>query len=386
MNEDKTRTSNVIRHLYVHFPFCARICPYCAFYKTRGNATEVARFCEALARELEHQGTAPPSKSPRRSRERRFSLIPSTIYFGGGTPTALTTSQLEFIVSAFHERLDLSELKEWTIEANPGSVSARKAAALNESGINRISLGVQSWDNQLLHLLGREHDAAQAEESFRIFRGAEFSNISIDLMFALPGQTERQWRDSLQKTIALEPEHISTYCLTYEEDTEFLARFERGEFSVNDENEARFLELAMTTLERAGYEHYEISNYSRPGFRSEHNRAYWRGADYIGIGPSAFSTRGFARWQNVANHNEYARRLFANESPIASVEKLTPAMKRTEHVALGLRTSEGIVVDTIDQNQAEELISDGLLSRQAKRFALTRAGKLVADSVAAEIL
>jgi oxygen-independent coproporphyrinogen-3 oxidase len=396
MSEDKTHTSNVIRHLYVHFPFCARICPYCAFYKTRGNATEVARFCEALARELEHQGTAPSlravgstepeAKSPRRSGERRFSLIPSTIYFGGGTPTALTTSQLEFIVSAFHQRLDLSELREWSIEANPGSVSVGKADLLKKLGINRISLGVQSWDNELLHLLGREHDAAQAEESFRIFRGAGFSNISIDLMFALPGQTERQWRDSLQKTIALEPEHISTYCLTYEEDTEFLARFERGEFSVNDENEARFLELAMTTLERAGYEHYEISNYSRPGFRSKHNRAYWRGADYIGIGPSAFSTRGFERWQNVANHNEYARRLFANESPIASVEKLTPAMKRTERVALGLRTSEGIVVDTIDQNQAKELISNGLLSRQAKRFALTRAGKLLADSVAEELL
>src|SRR4029077_10648517 len=136
----------------------------------------------------------------------------------------------------------------------------RKADLLKKLGVNRISLGVQSWDNELLHLLGREHDAAQAEESFRIFRGTGFSNISIDLMFALPGQTERQWRDSLQKTIALEPEHISTYCLTYEEDTECLTRFARGEFYVNDETEARFLELAMTTLERAGYEHYEISN------------------------------------------------------------------------------------------------------------------------------
>ncbi len=142
----------------------------------------------------------------------------------------------------------------------------------------------------------------------------------------------------------------------------------------------------MTTLEKAGYEHYEISNYARPGFRSEHNRAYWCGADYIGIGPSAFSTRGLERWQNVADHNEYARRLFANQSPVASIEKLTPAMKRTEHVALRLRTSEGIAVDTIDQKQAEELISNGLLTRQANRFALTRAGKLLADSVAEELL
>src|SRR5207237_7472906 len=143
---------------------------------------------------------------------------------------------------------------------------------------------LQTWDNQLLKLLGREHDAAQAEESFHIFRGAGFSNISVDLMFALPGQTERQWRDSLEKTIALQPEHISTYCLTYEEDTEFVARFQRGEFAVNDETEARFLELALTMLEAAGYVQYEISNYARPGFRSEHNRAYWFCDDFIDIG------------------------------------------------------------------------------------------------------
>ena len=373
MNENDTHPSNVIRHLYVHFPFCARICPYCAFYKTRGNATEVARFCEALVSEA-------------RRVAKKFPLTVETIFFGGGTPTALSTVQLKNLLERFREIFDLSALREWSIEANPGSVSVKKAVTLRESGINRISLGVQTWDNQLLKLLGREHDAAQAEESFHIFRSAGFSNISVDLMFALPGQRERQWRDSLQKTIALQPEHISTYCLTYEEDTEFLARFQQGEFAVNDETETRFLELAMTTLETAGYEQYEISNYARRGFRSEHNRAYWRSADYIGIGPSAFSTHGLERWQNVANHNEYARRLFANKSPVASIEKLTPAMKRTEHIALGLRTREGIGVHTIGQNQAERLISDGLLSRQANRFALTRAGKLLADSVAEELL
>jgi oxygen-independent coproporphyrinogen-3 oxidase len=373
MSEDKTHISNVIRHLYVHFPFCARICPYCAFYKTRGNATEIARFCEALVCDAGRVA-------------KKFPLTLETIFFGGGTPTVLNTAQLKHLLERFHEIFGLGALREWSIEANPGSVSVRKADLLKKLGVNRISLGVQSWDNELLHLLGREHDAAQAEESFRIFRGAGCSNISVDLMFALPGQTERQWRDSLQKTIELEPEHISTYCLTYEEDTEFLARFQRGEFSAHDETEARFLELAMTTFERAGYEHYEISNYARPGFRSEHNRAYWRGADYIGIGPSAFSTHGFERWQNVADHNEYARRLLANESPVALIEKLTPAMKRTEHIALGLRTREGIVADTLDQNQAEQLVSNGLLSRQANRFALTRAGKLLADSVAEELL
>jgi len=373
MNENETHTSNVIRHLYVHFPFCARICPYCAFYKTRGSATEVACFCEALVSEAKRV-------------EKKFPLALETIFFGGGTPTALSTVQLKNLLELFHEIFDLTALREWSIEANPGSVSVKKAGALRKSGINRISLGVQTWDNQLLKLLGREHDAAQAEESFHIFRSAGFSNISVDLMFALPGQTERQWRDSLEKTIALQPEHISTYCLTYEEDTEFFARFQRGEFAVNDETEARFLELAMTMLEAAGYEQYEISNYARRGFLSEHNRAYWRGADYIGIGPSAFSTRGLERWQNVADHNEYARRLFANESPVASIEKLTSAMKRTEHIALGLRTREGIVADTIEQNQAEELIRNGLLARNESRVFLTRAGRLVADSVAVEVL
>jgi oxygen-independent coproporphyrinogen-3 oxidase len=370
MNKAEAQQSNAVRHLYVHFPFCARICPYCAFYKTRGNAAEVRRFCEALLCEL--QGTA--------------ALLPSTIYFGGGTPTALKTSQLEVILSAFHQRLDLSELREWTIEANPGSISARKAALLRKFGANRISLGVQSWDNILLNLLGREHNAAQAEESFRIFRDAGFSNISIDLMFALPGQTEAQWDDSLQKTTALEPEHISTYCLTYEEDTEFLARFERGEFSADEERDARFLEMAMTTLERAGYEQYEISNYARPGFRSEHNQAYWRGADYVGLGPSAFSTRSFERWQNVADHREYARRLFANESPVGSVERLTSEMKRTERIALGLRTVEGITADTISINRIHALSRAGLLRHGPDRVVLTSAGKLLADSIAEELL
>jgi putative oxygen-independent coproporphyrinogen III oxidase len=370
MGKKEADRSDDVRHLYVHFPFCARICPYCAFYKTRGNAAEVGRFCQALVREL--QGTAPFS--------------PSTIYFGGGTPTALKTSQLEVILSAFHQQLDLSGLREWTIEANPGSVSARKAALLRKFGVNRISLGVQSWDNNLLNLLGREHNAPQAEESFRIFRDAGFSNISLDLMFALPEQTERQWRDSLQKTITLDPEHISTYCLTYEEDTEFLARFEGGEFSVDEGREAGFLEMAMTTLERAGYEHYEISNYARPGFRSEHNQAYWRGADYVGLGPSAFSTRGFQRWQNVADHHEYARRLFANESPVASLERLTPEMKRMERIALGLRTREGIVADIISLNRTPALSRAGLLQHNTNRVSLTRSGKLVADSIAEELL
>src|SRR5438046_9141927 len=280
------RTSEAVRHLYVHIPFCARICPYCAVYKERADSSQTQRFCEALLRESETVSG-------------QFPLKIETIFFGGGTPTALTTAQLEFLLGGIRDRLDLARLVEWTVEANRGSVSPRKAALLREMGVSRISLGVQSWDDELLKLLGREHNAAQAEASFQILRDAGFDNVSIDLMFGLPGQTLEQWKADLEKTIALRPDHISTYCLTYEEDTEFFLRHSRGEFREDPESEAEFLETAMRTLERAGYEHYEISNYARPGFASAHNRGYWAGDDYLGIGPSAFSTGGLRRSQNA---------------------------------------------------------------------------------------
>src|SRR5438552_12158862 len=252
----------MIRHIYVHIPFCARICPYCAFYKDLLDRSQTRRFCEAILQELagrDHSSVAT-------ARARR--LFPFTIYFGGGTPTALNIAQLEMLLRGFRERLDLSQLIEWTIEANPGSVSARKAAVLKKFGVNRISLGVQSWDEELLKLLGREHNARQAAESFRILRGAGFMNINVDLMFGLPGQTADQWRETLEKTIALEPEHISTYCLTYEEDTEFFLRHAQGESRQDEDTDAEFFEMTMAILEDAGYEHYEISNYARSGFES----------------------------------------------------------------------------------------------------------------------
>src|SRR5436853_5012160 len=340
-----------IRHIYVHIPFCARICPYCAFYKELLDRSQTPRFCEALLSELRQQAIPTPSSSAGEQDRPAFAngqsgsdlrrgkhLLPSTIYFGGGTPTALTTAQLEFLIGGFREALDLSELIEWTTEANPGSVSARKAALLQRLGINRISLGIQSWDDDLLKLLGREHNAKQGEESFDIFRDAGFSNISIDLMFGLPGQTIEQWQSTLERTVSLMPEHISTYCLTYEEDTEFFLRHARGEFRQDSDADAKFLEVTMSLLQDAGYEHYEISNYARPGFRSAHNRAYWSGSDYLGIGPSAVSTVSMTRWQNVSDFRRYADTVLSGKSTIASIEQLTPAIKRGERIALGLRT------------------------------------------------
>ena len=365
------RTSEAVSHLYIHIPFCARICPYCAFYKERADSSQTQRFCEALLREIERVA-------------KRFAIELETVFFGGGTPTALTTAQLEFLLSGMRERLDLSRVTEWTVEANPGSVSPRKAALLRELGVNRISLGVQSWDDNLLKLLGREHDAAQAEASFQILRNAGFMNLSIDLMFGLPGQSLAQWKDALAKTIALGPEHISTYCLTYEEDTEFFLRQARGEYREDPESDAQFLETAMQTLERAGYEHYEISNYARPGFASAHNRGYWAGHDYLGLGPSAFSTVGMQRWQNVCDYRAFSDRVLAGESAIASTEILTSEMKRGERIALSLRTRNGIPSDELSQwpNESREFIDLGLLREASGHFVLTPRGKLLADSVA----
>jgi oxygen-independent coproporphyrinogen-3 oxidase len=283
------------------------------------------------------------------------------------------------------ERLDLSQLAEWTVEANPGSVSSRKATLLRQMGVNRLSLGVQSWDDELLKLLGREHDAAQAETSFHILRDAGFSNLSVDLMFGLPGQTLAQWEADLARTIALRPNHVSTYCLTYEEDTEFFLRHASGEFREDPESDAQFLESAMQMLKDAGFEHYEISNYARPGFASAHNRGYWEGDDYLGIGPSAFSTVDMKRWQNVCDYRAYSDRILAGESAVGSTEILTAEMKRTERIALALRTQEGISCREVDSwpNESNEFVALGLLREANGNFVLTPRGKLLADSVAA---
>ena len=372
----RCKKGNTIRHIYVHIPFCARICPYCAFYKDLLDRSQTSRFCEALLQEL--VGGDP----------RAHDLTPSTIYFGGGTPTALNIAQLEFLLRGFHDKLDLSHLIEWTIEANPGSVSARKAALLKKFGVNRISLGVQSWDDELLKLLGREHNALQAEESFRILRDAGFTNINVDLMFALPGQTDHQWRATLEKTLALQPEHISTYCLTYEEDTEFFLRHARGEFRQDTDADAGFFETTMAILQDAGYEHYEISNYARPGFESVHNRAYWLGKDYLGIGPSAVSTIGMERWQNVCDYRAYIDRALAGQPPSESSENLTNQMKRIERIALSLRTRDGVSAGELKDfaTETDELVALGLLRQSNGNFTLTPKGKALTDSITEALL
>ncbi len=364
-----------VRHLYVHIPFCARICPYCAFYKERADPAQTERFCAALLQEL-------------RLVSQRFDLQPETIFFGGGTPTALSTGQLDQLLGGLRSILNLSQLSDWTIEANPGSVSALKATLLKAAGVTRVSLGVQSWDDELLKLLGREHNAAQAEESFHILRGADIASVNIDLMFGLPGQTLAHWEATLARTVALQPDHVSAYCLTYEEDTEFFLRRARGEYREDIESDARFFETTMRMLEAGGFRQYEISNYARPGHESAHNRGYWLGEDYLGIGPSAFSTVGEARWQNVADYRIYSDRILSAKSAIASTEPLTAATKRAEQIALSLRTRWGVPANWLEQWPVEraEFVELGLLKSADDRFVLTPKGKMLADTVAAAFI
>jgi oxygen-independent coproporphyrinogen-3 oxidase len=374
-NDNSAATWKAVRHIYVHIPFCARICPYCAFYKERADPGLATRFCEALLAELNALSCV-------------ARLQPETIFFGGGTPTTLTTAQLELLLSGFRERLDLSRLREWSFEANPGSASARKARLLREAGVNRISLGVQSFDDQLLELLGRDHSAAQAEASFRLLRRSGFENLSLDLMFGLPGQTLAQWETSLQRALALQPDHLSTYCLTYEEDTEYLQRYTRGEFRSDPEADADFFLLADDLLGGAGFEHYEVSNYARPGFESVHNRAYWNGHDYLGLGPSAVSTMVEQRWQNISDYRSYTERVLRGDSVSCNQEQLTPEMKRTEAIALSLRTTQGIPASWLEDrpNEIEELTRLGLMEPMTNRYVLTRTGRFLADSVAEALL
>ena len=367
---DNCPPSGAVRHIYVHIPFCARICPYCAFYKERADPAQTGRFCEAIVAEIAMVADA--------------ARQPETIFFGGGTPTALTTPQLGFLLQSFHAGLDLSELKEWTFEANPGSVSESKARLLRERGVSRISLGVQSFDDELLQLLGREHSATQAEASFDLLRRAGFQNLNVDLMFGLPGQTLAQWRETLRRAIALQPDHVSAYCLTYEEDTDFFLRHARGEFRVDAEADAAFFETTVEILGAAGLAQYEISNFARPGFESVHNRAYWSGADYFGIGPSAVSTIGLRRRQNVCDYRAYADRILGGESASTGDEILTPGMKRAEAIALGLRTRSGVPAEWIAPwpNEIAEFVGLGLMERDERRVVLTRYGRMLADSVA----
>lgn len=360
-------SSRMISHLYVHIPFCPKVCPYCSFYKEASDRNKTSSFLDAVLAEAERH-------APR--------LTPQTIFFGGGTPTALSTSQLSYLIGGLRDRIDLSDLKEFTVEMNPATVSTEKAGMLRELGVNRVSMGVQSWDAGLLATLGRVHSSRQARRSYEILREAGFDNVNLDLIFGVPGQNREQWQNCLEETLALEPNHVSAYCLTYEEDTEYFMRMSRSEYQPDHALDADLFEMTMDTLEPAGFFQYEISNYSRPGRECRHNLAYWLGADFLGLGPSAFSTVGGERWKNVSDTTAYVAALGSGQDPADFRETLSDRTRQAECIAFSLRTNRGVDPKLIEDNKAAEFAAIGLLILKDGRWQLTRQGRLLADSVA----
>lgn len=358
----------MIEHLYIHIPFCPNICPYCAFYKESAGRQRVETFLDALLAETSQWASR---------------LRPKTIFFGGGTPSALSLAQFEKLLEGLLSQLDLSFLEEWTIEMNPATVALDKALLLRKAGINRVSMGVQSWDNVVLQKLGRTHDAEKAEESFHLLREAGFENLSIDLIFGVPGQSLASWQDSLEQSLKLSPEHISAYGLTYEEDTDFFEKLGKGEMIPNEGLEADQFELTTVMLNQSGYHQYELSNYARPGRESLHNEAYWLGRDYLGLGPSAFSTVASRRWRNIRETGIYSKTTLAGKTAIDFEETVSEQLLKKERAAFGMRRLDGLSMGEAADWQQELLIAQGhgLVDHSDNRWKLTPKGRLLADSV-----
>lgn len=321
----------------------------------------------------------------------RWPLELETIYFGGGTPSMISQSHLEWFLPELVGALEIDPagLEEWTMEMNPMTFDSAKAELLQRIGISRASLGVQSWDSATLQTLGRDHSPEQAEESFRVLRGAGFAKVSLDLMFSIPGQTLSSWTQTLERTVELEPDHVSAYNLNYEEDTEFFDRLKRGIYRQDDEADVPFFEAAMSMLGAAGFEHYEISNYAQHEHESAHNRGYWEGSDYIGLGPSAFSTHARERWQNVCSTEGYIKQIRSRGAASLPGERLDDAAWRCERLALELRTRRGVSLDIVGSGfdqEMNELVDAGYVEVRDRRLVLTDAGKMLADSVAGHLL
>lgn len=371
----KKSASHTLRALllYLHIPFCHRICPYCSFYKHTPGETPIGPFIEALCREAES----------------RITTAPRTLYLGGGTPSMLSPSHLGRLFTALQEKIDFSQLDEVTLEANPATFDASKARLFRSLGVTRISLGIQSFTPHVLEILGREHSAAQASESVRILREAGMPSINIDLMFSIPGQSKTDWENTLNHAISLEPDHLSAYNLTYEEDTSFFESLRRGEMRENEDHDAEFFHLADELLTASGYDHYETSNYAKPGHHSSHNQGYWRGEDYLGLGPSAVSTLDSVRSKNVADTARYVTQVQAIGHALTESETLDAEAQRLERIALGLRTKDGISLTLLSPSalsRANHLAEEGLLHLTQDRLFLIHRGRALVDPIAAELI
>lgn len=363
--------------LYVHIPFCPQVCPYCSFAVTRPRPRLHERYVRALCAEVAaHRALA--DQGPL-----------DTVYFGGGTPTLLAPEQLGRVLEAARDCLGIKESAELTVEANPEAADIARFTALRELGFNRLSLGIQSFADQSLRLLGRQHSVSQADAACEAARQAGFANLSLDLIWAIPGAPARDWEYSLERALEHRPEHLSAYGLTIEAGTPFAKQERQGRLiPLSEDEQAEAYERGVARLEASGFEHYEVSNFARPGCRSRHNWGYWHGGQYLGVGLAAHSLLGHRRSWNQRRLRDYLSTIEAGLSPEAGAEELDAATAREEALWLGLRTSEGIALEPalVGRERFLDLVSAGYLELRGERVGLTRRGFVLADAIGVELM
>ena len=366
---------------YVHIPFCTQICYYCDFSKVFIKNQPVDAYLEHLIQE---------------TRSYEIGKL-RTLYIGGGTPTALSAQQLAYLLTELPKVMDLSEVEEFTIEANPGDLDPDKIAVLKESQVNRVSLGVQTFDNKMLKKIGRSHQEQDIYDNIRHLKQAGFDNISIDLIYALPGQTMDQVKENVAKAIDLDIPHMSLYSLILENHTVFMNRMRRGKLPLpKEELEAEMFEYIIEELEKAGFEHYEISNFSKPGFESRHNLVYWDNAEYYGLGAGASGYVDGIRYKNHGPIRHYLEAVEAGKARITE-EHLTLEEKMEEELFLGLRKKTGVSKArfeekfgiSFDQRYGQvvaSLTEQGLLVPDDKQVRMTKRGLFLGDTVAEKFI
>ncbi|MDP3072992.1 MAG: radical SAM family heme chaperone HemW [Opitutaceae bacterium] len=367
--------------LYVHVPFCASTCDFCAFYQKEPTADDVARFLRGIADEAALVAWPRPV---------------TTVFWGGGTPGLLAPRHLAELAALVRAHCGGAP-EEWTVELAPGSVTRERLAVLREAGVTRVSLGVQSFQPALLDALGRQHTREQVFAAHALVRAAGFPSVNLDLMFALPGQTAGEWASDVREAVALAPDHLSTYCLTFEEDTKLWLKLSQGRVKLDVEREAELYEATWAQLAAAGYAQYEVSNFARPGHACRHNLNTWRMHEWIGLGPSAASQHAGWRGGNVADLDKWIAGLARGERLTEDRVRLTPALLAEDALIFGLRMNAGVdlapwrartpeVPWPMVEDAIATLAAGGLLGREGDTVRLTDRGRIVADSVATELM
>ena len=382
----------------MHVPFCATTCDFCAFYQTVPKADAVPRYLEAVAQEaalVEWDGSSMDSTSSPQSGQSPRRV--ATVFWGGGTPGLLRPAELEHLGQTVLRHTGGAPA-EWSVELAPATVSTNRLAVLRALGVTRVSMGVQSFRPELLEALGRQHTVNQIYRAYDLLRAAGFASVNLDLMFALPNQTEAEWRADLDAAGKLSPDHISTYCLTFEEDTAMWVKLSQGKVKLDADKEAEFYLRAWDNLAAAGYAQYEVSNFARPGHACRHNLNTWRMHEWVGLGPSAASQHRGWRASNPPDLAQWHADVAAGRRATSDRTALTPALLAADSVTFGLRMNEGVSLPDLRRrfptpqweyflDLLPRLLLEGLLVDSPEgRIRLTSRGRLLADAVGAEVI